>query len=91
MRNTAGSDASVYAFLQEQSVLAASRRLSGRVKKLGQPPYMDSAAFQRRASLLADLGTIERGKTFSATIARNAIWHDSDVWSGWDRQSRCAI
>jgi pimeloyl-ACP methyl ester carboxylesterase len=65
---TAGSDASVYAFLQEQSVRAPSRRLSGRVMKLGKPPYVDSAAFQRRASLLADLGTIERGKTFSALL-----------------------
>jgi pimeloyl-ACP methyl ester carboxylesterase len=65
---TAGSDASVYAFLQEQSVRAASRRLAGRVMKLGKPPYVDSAAFQRRASLLADLGTIERGKTFSALL-----------------------
>lgn len=66
--NTAGSDASVYSFLQEQSVLAGGRRLSGRVKKLGRPPYTDSTAFQRRASLLADLGTIERGKTFSAIL-----------------------
>ena len=34
--------------------------------KLGAPPHVDSAGFQRRASLLADLGTIERGKTFNA-------------------------
>jgi pimeloyl-ACP methyl ester carboxylesterase len=66
--NTAGSDASVYAFLKEQSVRAGSRRLSGRVTKLGKPPYTDSAAFQRRASLLADLGSIEHGKTFSAIL-----------------------
>src|SRR5579862_8309885 len=66
--NTAGSDASVYSFLQEQSVLAEGHRLSARVKKLGRPPYTDSTAFQRRASLLADLGTIERGKKFSALL-----------------------
>jgi len=66
--NTASSDASVYSYLQEQSVLAAGRRLSGRVKKLGRPPYTDSAAFQRRARLLADLGTIERGKKFGAIL-----------------------
>jgi len=66
--NTAGSDASVYSFLQAQSVLAGGGRLSGRVKKLGRPPYTDSAAFQRRTRLLADLGTIERGKKFSALL-----------------------
>ena len=66
--NTAGSDASVYSFLKEQSVLAEGHRLSARIKKLGRPPYTDSASFQRRASLLADLGTIERGKKFSALL-----------------------
>lgn len=66
--DTAGSDASVHSFLQEQSVLAGGRRLSGRVKKLGSPPYTDPAGFQRRASLLADLGTIERGKKFGAIM-----------------------
>ena len=66
--DTAGSDASVYSFLQDQSVLARDGRLSGRVKKLGIPPYTDSAAFRSRASLLADLGTIERGKNFNAIL-----------------------
>src|SRR5579862_5080996 len=67
--NTAGSDASAYAFLQEQSLLAGGRQLSGRAKKLGRPPYTDSAAFQRRAGLLADLGTIERGRKFRAILS----------------------
>ena len=66
--DTASSDASVYSFLQEQGAVAKSRRLSGRVKKLGQPPYTDSAAFQRRARLLADLGGIERSKNFTALL-----------------------
>jgi pimeloyl-ACP methyl ester carboxylesterase len=66
--NTAGSDASVYSFLKEQSVLAEGHRLSARIKKLGRPPYTDSAAFQRRASLLADLGAMERGKKFSRIL-----------------------
>jgi pimeloyl-ACP methyl ester carboxylesterase len=66
--NTAGSDASVYAFLHEQSVRVGSRRLSRRVTKLGKPPYTDSAAFQRRASLLGDLGSIEHNKRFSAIL-----------------------
>jgi pimeloyl-ACP methyl ester carboxylesterase len=66
--NTAESDACVYSFLQDQSVLARDGRLSGRVKKLGRPPYTNSAAFQGRASLLADLGTIEQGKNFNAIL-----------------------
>jgi pimeloyl-ACP methyl ester carboxylesterase len=36
--------------------------------KLRPPPYLDPAAFQRRASILADLGTIEYGKTFMALL-----------------------
>jgi pimeloyl-ACP methyl ester carboxylesterase len=66
--STAESDAGVYSFLQDQSALAKDGRLSGRVKKLGRPPYTDSAAFQGRASLLADLGTIEQGKNFNAIL-----------------------
>lgn len=70
---TASSDASAHAFLQTQSVRAASRRLRRRVMKLGIPPYVDSTAFQRRATLLADLGTIERGKAF-ATLFREMLF-----------------
>jgi pimeloyl-ACP methyl ester carboxylesterase len=66
--NTVSSDASVALFLQEQSARATSRRLSARLQKLGNPPYVDSAAFQLRAHLLADLGVIERGKTFNALL-----------------------
>ena len=70
---TASSDASVHAFLHTQSVRAASRRLRRRVMKLGTPPYADWTTFQRRATLLADLGTIERGKTF-ATLFRETLF-----------------
>ena len=63
--NTASIDAAVYSFLQKHSGLAESRQLSERIKKLGEPPYTDSTAFQRRARLLADMGGIERGKKFS--------------------------
>ena len=66
--DTASSDASVDSFLQAQSVLANSSRFTARLKKLGGPPYTDSTAFQRRARLLADLGAIERGKTFGAVL-----------------------
>ena len=44
------------------------RRVGRSVRKLGKPPYLDLADFQRRARLLADLGTIERGKTFSGLL-----------------------
>jgi pimeloyl-ACP methyl ester carboxylesterase len=70
---TASSDASVHAFLHTQSVGAARRGLRRRVMKLGTPPYGDWTAFQRRATLLADLGTIERGKTF-ATLFRETLF-----------------
>jgi pimeloyl-ACP methyl ester carboxylesterase len=70
---TASSDASVHTFLHTQSGRAASRGLRRRVMKLGVPPYGDWTAFQRRATLLADLGTIERGKTF-ATLFRETLF-----------------
>jgi pimeloyl-ACP methyl ester carboxylesterase len=35
---------------------------------LEPPPYLDPAAFQRRARLLADLGTIEWGRKFGALV-----------------------
>jgi pimeloyl-ACP methyl ester carboxylesterase len=60
------SDAAADAFVQEQG--AKGGRLSSRVMKLGQPPYLDPAAFQRRTTILADLGTIEQGKTFMALV-----------------------
>jgi pimeloyl-ACP methyl ester carboxylesterase len=66
--DTASSDASVYSFLHAQSVLVKNRRFGAKLMKLGEPPYTDSAAFQLRASLLADLGVIERGKRFSALL-----------------------
>jgi pimeloyl-ACP methyl ester carboxylesterase len=66
--DTASSDASVYSYLQEQSVVAKNRRLEKRLQKLGKPPYTDSAAFQLRARLLADLGAVEHGKKFSSLL-----------------------
>src|SRR5262249_28494438 len=56
---TGWSDAHSYACLQEQARRAGTRGLRRRVQKLGPPPYADTTAFQRRATLLADLGTIE--------------------------------
>jgi pimeloyl-ACP methyl ester carboxylesterase len=64
---TTSSDAATYAFLQEQA-RRGDRRQAGRVMKLGRPPYVELAAFQRRARLLADLGTIEREKNFSGLL-----------------------
>jgi pimeloyl-ACP methyl ester carboxylesterase len=71
--HTAKSDAAAHAFLQEHSLRAASRRLSRRVRALEEPPYVDPAALQRRARLLADLGAIERGKSFNALL-REALF-----------------
>src|SRR5262249_3120675 len=63
---TRGADASVDAFLKEQVRHDGRRRRA--LAKMGPPPYVDPRAFQRRASLLADFGTIERGKTFGASL-----------------------
>jgi pimeloyl-ACP methyl ester carboxylesterase len=69
---TARSDEAASIFLQEQARRAGDR-LSRRVAKLGPPPYVDTAAFQTRARLLADLGTIEFGKTFAAQVREMLI------------------
>jgi pimeloyl-ACP methyl ester carboxylesterase len=61
---TTVSDAAANAFLQEHAI-GPNRRLRQRVITLGEPPYLDLPSFQRRARLLADLGTIEHGRTFS--------------------------
>jgi pimeloyl-ACP methyl ester carboxylesterase len=47
--------------------------LRRRVTKLGPPPYVHPAAFQARARLLADLGTIEYGKTFRAELGEMLV------------------
>ena len=69
---TSRSDEVASIFLQEQARRAGSR-LSRRVAELGQPPYVDPSAFQARARLLADLGTIEYGKTFRAQVREMLI------------------
>jgi pimeloyl-ACP methyl ester carboxylesterase len=70
---TAGSDAAASAFLQDAALRTDSRRLRRRVLALGQPPYVDPTPLQRRASLLADLGTIEHGKTFGALLRETLV------------------
>jgi pimeloyl-ACP methyl ester carboxylesterase len=65
----ADSDAAVDAFLKEQAAGAGvNGRIRRRVNALGQPPYVAPGPFQRRARLLADFGTIERGMTFNALL-----------------------
>ena len=64
--NTAASDAAAYDFLRQQALLPEHPGLAGRVKKIGEPPYVDSAPFQRRLRVLADLGRVESGRTFGA-------------------------
>lgn len=44
-----------------------------------EPPYTDSAAFQLRASLLADLGAIEQGKKFS-NLLRDTLFGMIDTY-----------
>jgi pimeloyl-ACP methyl ester carboxylesterase len=61
---TTRSDAAAFAFLQEEALRADRRRVRQRIMNLGRPPYEDLAEFQRRTRLLADLGTIEHGRSF---------------------------
>jgi len=65
---TATSDAAADVFLQQRARDPDRRQIHRSVMKLGQPPYVNPAPFQRRARLLADLGTIEHGKTFNALL-----------------------
>jgi proline iminopeptidase len=65
---TASSDASVSTFLLAESARPERRRLIGRLTQLGEPPYIEPTAFQLRARLLADLGAVERGKTFGVLL-----------------------
>ena len=67
------SDASAHDFLQLQSARAANRRLAETVTKLGNPPFIGTARFQRRARLLADLGAIEHGRRFSALMRETLV------------------
>jgi len=69
---TTRSDEVAAMFLREQA-RRDGNRLSRRVAKLQPPPYVDPAAFQARARLLADLGTIEYGKTFRAQVRQTLI------------------
>lgn len=71
--DTARSDAAVDTFLHEQAARAKDRRLSAKLEKLGKPPYTASPVFRRRASMLADLGGVERGMNFSS-LTREALF-----------------
>ncbi len=84
---TAVSDAAAHAFLHEQALGPDRHRIRRSVMALGQPPFVDPAPFQRRARLLADLGTIEHGKTFGALVAGGALRADSHLWRCRRRKS----
>jgi pimeloyl-ACP methyl ester carboxylesterase len=66
--DTRAGDAAVDAFLHEHVRNNGNRRARRRLTKLGPPPYLQPRSFQRRAALLADFGSIERGKTFLAMV-----------------------
>jgi pimeloyl-ACP methyl ester carboxylesterase len=65
--HTGEADAGADALLRNQP------RFGRRVAKLPRPPYVNAATFQQRARLLADLGTIERGKTFGALMREGLL------------------
>jgi pimeloyl-ACP methyl ester carboxylesterase len=67
LQTRAGDDA-VDTFLREHVDRAATRRLRRALTKLGPPPYLTARAFQRRAVLLTDFDSIERGRTFNSLL-----------------------
>jgi pimeloyl-ACP methyl ester carboxylesterase len=70
---TRAGDATVHAFLQERVRRAGTRGLQRALTKLGPPPYLDPRSFQRRAVLLADFDSVERGRTFSRLLRETLI------------------
>lgn len=70
---TRAGDAAVDSFLRERVRRAGTPRLRRALTKLGPPPYLDPRAFQRRAVLLTDFGSIERGKTFNALLRETVV------------------
>jgi pimeloyl-ACP methyl ester carboxylesterase len=58
--HTAVSDAHIHAFIREKA--------PDRSRKLAPPPYLEPGALQQRASLLADLDSIEYGRTFGELL-----------------------
>jgi pimeloyl-ACP methyl ester carboxylesterase len=70
---TGAGDLAVDAFLREHVRAAGTRRLRRSLTKLGPPPYLDPRAFQRRAILLANFDSIERGRTFNALLCETLV------------------
>jgi pimeloyl-ACP methyl ester carboxylesterase len=70
---TSAGDAAVDAFLRDHVRHAGTRRLKRALTKLGPPPYLTARAFQRRAVLLADFGSIEHGKRFTALLRETLV------------------
>jgi pimeloyl-ACP methyl ester carboxylesterase len=70
---TRAGDAAADAFLHEQVRRSGTRRLARALMKLGPPPYLDPRTLQRRAVLLTDFGTIERGRTFAQSLSQTLV------------------
>lgn len=68
--NTAMSDAAALDFLRQQAARAGTTLET--FGKLGPPPYVDPAVLRRRTRLLADFGSIERGRRFN-TLMRELL------------------
>jgi pimeloyl-ACP methyl ester carboxylesterase len=66
--HTATADAAADAFIRTHGVESARRGTRQRARTLPKPPYTDMSGFQQRARLLADLGAIEHGRTFTGLV-----------------------
>jgi pimeloyl-ACP methyl ester carboxylesterase len=70
---THAGDAAVDAFLQERVRRAGTRRLQRALNKLGPPPYLEPRSLQRRAVLLSDFDSIERGRSFNQLLRETLV------------------
>jgi pimeloyl-ACP methyl ester carboxylesterase len=86
--DTRAGDAAVDAFLHEQVRRGGGRRSRRTLTKLGASPYLQPQSFQRRAVLLADFGSSERGKTFFSVL-RETLAAMVRTYGSSARRRRC--
>ena len=67
--DAAASDDYAHEILNDRSMNRRDKRMAGILRRLGPPPYASPSRFQRRLRLLANEGSIERGKKFGRIVA----------------------
>ena len=67
--DAAASDEYAYEILNDRSMKRRDERMAGILRRLGPPPYTSPSRFQQRLRLLANEGSIERGRQFGGIVA----------------------